>query len=432
MNERRFREINARRAEIRALLQGDGEVDINALTAELDALDVEEAELDQRNAALDRLNRSGTQSGDPAANGIEPGPINPLVRSGVGAQAADGFPAEVDRRAAHLADLQGIRVDEAVSRAELFARESRMDITIDAVQRSLTLMSGEIAQPTRVSGINPPPTEVSDIISMVSVVDANGMGSDEVAYDIPDALTAGMMNDDGTATADSVQSPKIAKITPTLITTLGFISRRIQRTTPLNYQSRTSEAALRALRKKISRLIVAGDPTAAIPEITGILKAAAIQATSDIEIKAIGADTLRKVALAYGGDDAIEGGGVLLLNKKDLIAFGDVRGTNEKKAIYEFAFDPGSTTTGTIKEGGLAVRFCINNALPALADASVGDYTMTYGKPLAYQLDLFGPYSVEVSNDYKFAEGLLAVMGEVMVGGNVITYNGFLRTKKGA
>lgn len=53
-----------------------------------------------------------------------------------------------------------------------------------------------------------------------------------------------------------------------------------------------------------------------------------------------------------------------------------------------------------------------------------------YGKPLAYQLDLFGPYSVEVSRDYKFAEGLLAVMGEAMVGGNVITSNGFIRVKK--
>ncbi len=121
-----------------------------------------------------------------------------------------------------------------------------------------------------------------------------------------------------------------------------------------------------------------------------------------------------------------------MLNKKDLIAFGDVRGTNEKKAIYEFEFDAGSTTTGTIKEGGLIVRFCINNALPALEDADEGEYTMTYGKPLAYQLDLFGPYSVEVSRDYKFGEGLLAVMGEVMVGGNVVTHNGFLRVKKGA
>ena len=51
---------------------------------------------------------------------------------------------------------------------------------------------------------------------------------------------------------------------------------------------------------------------------------------------------------------------------------------------------------------------------------------------LAYQLDLFGPYTVEVSRDYKFAEGLLAVMGEAMIGGNVVTENGFIRVKKKA
>ena len=114
------------------------------------------------------------------------------------------------------------------------------------------------------------------------------------------------------------------------------------------------------------------------------------------------------------------------------IAFGDIRGTNEKKAVYEIEFAANSTTTGTIKDGGLSVRFCIVDELPALSDAKTAatSYCMAYGKPLAYQLDLFGPYTVEVSRDYKFAEGLLAVMGEAMIGGNVVSENGFIRIKK--
>ena len=62
------------------------------------------------------------------------------------------------------------------------------------------------------------------------------------------------------------------------------------------------------------------------------------------------------------------------------------------------------------------MKFCIVDELPALSDSTTaaGSYCMAYGKPLAYQLDLFGPYTVEVSRDYKFAEGLLAVMGEAM------------------
>ena len=306
-----------------------------------------------------------------------------------------------------------------------------MNIPTGALQRSLTLSGGNIAQPHRVSGINPAQNTVSGIIDMVNVIDANGMGEDSVAYEEA-GMTAGTKKDDGSAASESTPTLKIAKITPTLVTTLGYVSRNIQRTTPLNYQERVSDAALRALRTKVSRLIVGGDPAASIPEPTGILKAAAIQSGTDFSIEAINEKTLRNIALRYGGDDNLEGGGVLLLNKKDLMAFGDIRGTNEKKAVYEIEFDPMSTTVGTIKDGGLAVRFCINNELAAVSDSgtAAGKYVMCYGKPLAYQLDLFGPYSVEVSRDYKFAEGLLAVMGEAMVGGNVITSNGFIRVKK--
>lgn len=427
MFEKRRKEIEARRAEIRALLKGATDEELEKLERELDALDSEEATLNRKEAAADRLTRGGT-SGDSV-----PGAPNPIIgRNGAAPETSGGgLPSGVDSRAAHLADLQGIRPEEAATRANNFAQEHRMSITTDALRRSLTLSGGSIAQPTRVSGINPAQNEVSGIIDMVYTVDANGMGKDSVAYELS-GMDANIKEDDGTATADGTPTYGIAEISPVLISTIGYVSRNIQRTTPLNYQSRTSDAALKALRKKVSRLIVTGDPATATPEITGILKAAAILSSSDITISAIDAKTLRTIALSYGGDDNVEGGGVLLLNKKDLIAFGDIRGTNEKKAVYEIEFAPGSTTVGTIKDGGLAVTFCINNALAALADATAGAYTMAYGKPLAYQLDLFGPYEIEVSRDYKFAEGLLAVMGEAMVGGNVVMKNGFLRVKKGA
>lgn len=426
MFKKRRKEIEARRAEIRALLGAATDEELEALERELDDLDAEEAVLNRKEAAADRLNRGGGAPADPV-----PGAPNPILdRGGAGGEnAGGGLPSYVDSRAAHLAALQGIRPEAATERADRFAQEHRMSITTEALQRSLTLSSGNIAQPSRVSGINPAQNEVSGIIDMVYTVDANGMGEDLVAYQTS-GMDAEIKEDDGTVTTDGTPGFAIARITPRLISTLGYVSRNIQRTTPLNYQSRTSDAALGALRKKVSRLIVTGDPAAVTPEITGILKAAAIEASSDIEITAIDATTLRKIALAYGGDDNVEGGGVLLLNKKDLIAFGDIRGTNEKKAVYEIEFSTGSTTFGTIKDGGLAVTFIINNALPALADATAGAYTMTYGKPLAYQLDLFGPYEIEVSRDYKFGEGLLAVMGEVMVGGNVVAQNGFLRVKK--
>ena len=435
MFEKRRKEIAARRAEIRALLAGEGAVDMDALERELDALDAEERDLDRREAATRRLNggaglegRNGQQGGhgdrgssDEGGGDPTPGPVNPIAGGG---ENRSGLPVGLESRAAYLADLQGIEVRDVEARAQRFAEGGRMEITTDALFRSLTLSGGNIAQPTRVSGI----------VDMVRVVDANGMGEDSVAYEVSGGQTAAVKKDDGTAPTATEPTLKIAKITPVLVSTLSYVSRNIQRTTPLNYQGRVSENALTALRKKTGALIVTGNPAATIPEPTGILKAAAIADGSDITVETINEKTLRKIALAYGGANNVEGGGVLLLNKDDLIAFGDIRGTNEKKAVYEIEFSDNSTTTGTIKDGGLAVRFCIVDELPALSDSTTaaGSYCMAYGKPLAYQLDLFGPYTVEVSRDYKFAEGLLAVMGEAMIGGNVITENGFLRIKNKA
>lgn len=431
MFEKRRREIKARRTEIRELLAGGGEVDMDALEQELDTLDAEERELDRRETAARRLNSGAGQQGGSGDDGPAPGPVNPIAGSG---ENRDSRPVEMEFRTVRLAALQGIPVQDVESRAQRFVEGGRMEIPTDALYRSLTLSSGNIAQPTRVSGINAGQNIVSGIVDMVRVVDANGMGEDSVAYEVSGGQTAAVKKDDGTAPTPADPTLKIAKITPVLVTTLSYVSRNIQRTTPLNYQSRVSEGALNALRKKTGGLIVTGNPSATIPEITGILKAAAIADGSDIQVDKIDAGTLRKIALSYGGANNVEGGGVLLLNKNDLIAFGDIRGTNEKKAVYEIEFFENSTTTGTIKDGGLAVRFCIVEELPALsvAGTTAGSYCMAYGKPLAYQLDLFGPYTVEVSRDYKFAEGLLAVMGEAMIGGNVISENGFIRIKKKA
>ena len=171
-----------------------------------------------------------------------------------------------------------------------------MEITTEALHRSLTLSGGNIAQPSRVSGINPGQNVVSGIVDMVRVVPADGMGEDSVAYEVSGGQTAATKKDDGSATPESTPNLKIAKIVPTLVTTLSYVSRNIQRTTPLNYQDRVSASALNALRAKTGTLIVTGNPAATIPEPTGILKAAAISAGTDLEISSIDETTLRKIA----------------------------------------------------------------------------------------------------------------------------------------
>ena len=238
MFEKRRREIAARRAEIRALLSETGPVDMDTLEQELDALDAEERDLNRREAATRRLNGANVPDDIPAGEPIS-GPVNPIVgRSGIhGETAGGGLPTGADSRAAHLAALQGIRVEDAAQRASQFATEHRMTITSDAICRSLTLTSGNIAQPTRVSGINPGQNIVSGIVDMVRVVDANGMGEDSVAYEVSGGQTAAIKKDDGTAATASAPTLAIAKITPVLLTTLSYVSRNIQRTTPLKLQA---------------------------------------------------------------------------------------------------------------------------------------------------------------------------------------------------
>ncbi|WP_313293887.1 hypothetical protein [Faecalispora jeddahensis] len=73
MFEKRRREMEARRAEIRALLKDATDEELERLERELDDLDAEEAVMNRKEAASGRLTRGGS-SGDPV-----PGAPNPIV-----------------------------------------------------------------------------------------------------------------------------------------------------------------------------------------------------------------------------------------------------------------------------------------------------------------------------------------------------------------
>ena len=186
------------------------------------------------------------------------------------------------------------------------------------------------------------------------------------------------------------------------------------------------EAAARtALRKKVAGKIFG---TGVDSKFTSIFKAEAC--VTDVEISAIDATTLRKIAMSYGGDEAIPGNAVLYLHKDDVIAFGDVRGTNEKKAVYEITPDTNNPNTGIIKDGGLSVKYCISSKLTSIAKQSGGGYSMAYGNPKAFELALFSDYTVTVDESVARKRGMVAVFGEAMIGGNVTVYDGFVRVKK--
>ena len=373
MFEKRIAEIEARKAEIQTEIADADEARMAELDAEVDALNAELATLRSKQAVADKL--------------------------------ADPVPAPGQEQRTGAEDR------------ETRARQLRET-------RSVTISGGTLVQPKKTDGINDGPREVSSIVDQVNAVPCQGMGEYEVAY----VKSSGKGTDttEGTEVTDTDPEFGYAKIAPGTITTYAEISREVLKLTNLQYLDRVEKAARTALRKKVAEKIVS---TATDAKFTSIFKADAC--ITDLAIDKIDATTLRKIAMSYGGDEAVPGNAVLYLSKQDLIAFGDVRGTNEKKAVYEITPDAANPNTGIIKDGGLSVRYCLNSNMKDVASASADDFVMAYGNPSNFELGVFSDYTVIVDESAALKRRMIAILGEVMVGGNVTVYDGFVRVKKG-
>jgi HK97 family phage major capsid protein len=319
---------------------------------------------------------------------------------------------------------------EEEKRAQEFIKSNKLSLTVDEV-RAITIGSGNLISPKPIqNSINEKFNEVSSIIEQVNTVSAERMGEYEVPFVV--GYSEGGITIEGNDYSDGEPVFDYVSIKPVKITIYTEVSEEVSKLTPVQYLSKVQQAALIALRKKVAKLIPLGNPAATPAEITGIIHAPAITDGS-LEFTAIDESTLRSIAMSYGGDENIIGNAILLLNKVDLIAFGDVRGS-DKKSVYEITPDSSNPNAGIIKEGGLSVRYIINSALKALsATATLATTTcMIYGNPNAYELALFSNYEIKVSEDAAFKKGMLAVKGSVFVGGNVVTANGFVLIEKKA
>lgn len=329
--------------------------------------------------------------------------------------------------------IRGPDEETPEERAAKIQKSGKMTIAVTEVrraieQRSTTIDTDTLLKPTKNGteireNLNP----VSSIIDQVAVVDATGAAAYEEAY-VKSEPEAGKRKD-GEKGNESDTVFRVAKLSPSLINVTTYVSRNIQRVSPLSYEAKVKSLALKALRRKITDIIVNGND-----EVFGIKTA---KNTKNEEIckklmvdsATFGPDTLSRIVFSYGGNDELGGNARLFLTKADLQAFGEVRGTNEKKALYEITPDTTNPNIGTIKNGGLIVPYTICSSLTSLAGAKQGAseiQTMIYGDPVNFELALFGDYSVEVYKETKAVEGMLTIIGEQMAGGNVIVDGGFV------
>lgn len=290
-------------------------------------------------------------------------------------------------------------------RANNFAKTEKEAISV-AETRSVLVSSGKIATPTEVSGINDNGfANVSSIVDLVKITDCSGMGSYKVAYEV--AGSEAKTTTEGSAYNSSDPTFDYVTIQPETETVLSSISKQARKQTPLNYEGKVRDKAFIALRKKAAAVI------------TTKLLASSLNTTVS-GITAIDEKTLRKIALNYGGSEGVEGDAYLFLNKTDLITFGDVRATSgHKNAVYEIIPDASNPNTGTIKDGGLSVKYCINSNLTA--------GNLIYGQPKNFELALFSDYEIAVSEDFYFDKGMLAIRGDVELGGDVVVKDGFVK-----
>lgn len=394
--------IDKRKADI-----AEAEKELDEVEKKADAVETE----DQANAVVDEatalkakieaLKKELKDAEDQLANLDKPAPADEEKPS-----EARSLKQLIEKRGSNNMEDNKNLIEE---RAQKFAETGKMTIS-NIETRAMLVSSGKIATPTKVSGINELNNEVSSIVDQVDIEDCEGMGSDKVAYEFT-APTAGVTAEGASYQAgDTVV--EFVTIQPETITTISSISKQVRKQSPLKYEEKVRKNALNALRKKASARIIEN--------------IVASNLATTLDITAIDATTLRKIALNYGGDENVVGNAVLYLNKADLVSFGDVRGTNDKKAVYEITPDASNPNTGTIKEGGLSVKYCINSNCKPTVQGTTAVKTMIYGQPMKYKMDMFSDYDVAVSEDYQFDKGLLTIRGDAEIGGAVVYKDGFV------
>lgn len=355
-------------------------------------------------------------------------------------KAVNAFNAEMKK----IQDLLAEQVKEIGTKAEpedktkaavenmdrMLRSGAKVELPRDAVltaireaMNSILIGTDSLAKPTGVgTTIRDNHDYVSELINRVTVLDLYGCSEWQEPY-VKVGMTA-LAGTDGSAPTASDPTFRVAVIKPQLVDTMAYVSRHIANLTPAAYVNKVQELALKALKTKVVELMTKGDGSTFYGILTATnTKGEAIYDTMEVTSATIGADFLRKLVLSAGGSNTT-GTGILMLKKADLIALGDIRGTNEKLPVFEIIPDVATNgNTGIIKDGGFSVSYILNDQLTALTGSVRGEAaikTMVYVDLTAYVLGLFGNYTVEVDTSYKFAEGLWTIRGEVLAGGNLV------------
>lgn len=280
----------------------------------------------------------------------------------------------------------------AEKRAREFAQNGRMSI-----ETRQLLSTGTLRPDGYSTEIGELPTVVSSIVDDVFAFDATGTGAWNFAYRKTDGAAEAVT--EGSAIAGTSGTFGDGTINPATWGILDEISNQVKKFTPLAYAQSVQSNAFLALRKFAKTKIV----TTVLADTT----------MTEAKAYTLDANFLRNLVLGFNADESVAGGTKLYLCKEDLAKLGAVRGTNEKRALYDISFT--DENNGTITEGGLSVRFSICSDLHASgAEGSqkVKANQMIYGQPQAIAMPMWGSYEVSTDEggDY-FKRNMMGIRG---------------------
>jgi len=290
--------------------------------------------------------------------------------------------------------------------------------------RVIQVSSEEILLPeTTASGLAPVPfAQVSTLVDRVNVINLNGGETYKKSFVKSNGIAGTTL--EGQPYSETEPAFGYLTISKVKITAYTEITEELEKLPAIPYQAEVLRNINISLKKKISEQILRGAGTT--NTFTGIFSDAAVALADKaaLEIEAITDSTLDDIVFAYGGDEEIEGGAVLILNKNDLRAFAGLK-TQEGRKVHTIDY-----VSKTID----GIPYIINSHCKAIADSNTvaGEYVIAYGALKNYEVPVFSPVEIGKSTDYKFKDGIISYKASVFTGGNVVGYNGFLRIKKKA
>lgn len=306
-------------------------------------------------------------------------------------------------------------------------------IKVELEERSTVVSSGDLLVPKKYKDTIDESFEgVSGLVDRLNTVPLEGGESYSVPFEV--AYGEGDYTGENADYSETDPETDYVETGRAKITAYSEISKEAIKLPNANYQALVIKRVRDSIRKKIGKQAIIGAGTT--NTIKGIYNAdvkvmpTAEAKTADISLADIDIDTLNTIVFAYGGDESVESEQVLILSKRDLEKFAKVK-TSDDKFVYKVT-RKGQTGTIAYANGGLEVPYVINSACGSLSDSKTvaGKYTLVYGSLSSYELPIFSELEIEESKDYNFKKGMVSYRGDVIVGGTVSKYNGFVRVKK--